>query len=580
MDDGNSKKSNRDQASALIIQAIKRTHGFELHPVQVQAILSGSKNTILEMQTGEGKTVVTGAIAALQTLSNSSVHVGTTNAYLAERDRQEMGAVFDLLKISHGLLSESNSESQSRRVYRSSIVYGPGYQFGFDYLRDQMILRQESRQELGSRIMKMVGSNSSAQNLLQAGRWESAIIDEADSVMIDEALTPLIISLPSRQKNDPTPYRIARQFIENLTEDEDYIFETATKRIKVFESTMSSAHKHIAERRNIFLSRPWKIYIENAIRAKIVLRKNVDYVVVEGEVQIVDQYTGRILPDRTWQSGLHQAVEVKEGVPIKPGRESTATITRQRYLQMYHHLCGLTGTATSSRREFESVYGCRVQAIATNAPCIRRLLKPRFFADLDAKLNAIAKDVEVRHSKGQPILIGTRTIEESLEVESVFRQNGLEPAVLNGIQDEEEAEIVSVAGKCGAITIATNMAGRGTDIKLDAEAMEQGGLHVIGAAFNESARIDRQLAGRAARQGHPGSVQFFCSATDAILQENESSLGKQIIRSSRRNGESANFFHEIQRLQKKIEHQRKCQRSDMILRDRWLDSVRESIEKK
>ena len=321
------------------------------------------------------------------------------------------------------------------------------------------------------------------------------------------------------------------------------------------------------------------MYIENAIRAEKAFHRDVDYVVVDDEVQIVDQYTGRILPDRSWQDGLHQAVEAKESVPIQPGRESTTQVTRQRYLQMYDQLAGLTGTAASVSKEFQSVYNCNVVEIATHRKCIRKILKPRFFASLEAKLVAITEDVQSRHATGQPILVGTKTIRESIEVHECLVARGLDPTLLNGVQDREEADIVAQAGAAGSITIATNMAGRGTDIKLAPDALDTGGLHVIGVSPNSSKRIDRQLVGRAARQGQPGSAQFFAAATDPIFVDNESILGKKIARRSNAKGEAGDFSRDLVALQACIEARNYKQRQEMILRDFWMDSVREAIEK-
>jgi len=302
-------------------------------------------------------------------------------------------------------------------------------------------------------------------------------------------------------------------------------------------------------------------------------------VVLDGKIQLVDQYTGRILADRTWQAGLHQAVEIKESVELQPARESTTTITRQRYLQMYDSLAGLTGTAQSVADEFREIYNCPIVVIPTNRPSLRRIERMRFFADSEAKAAAIADDVLKRHQTDQPILIGTRTIRESMQIDQALRARNITAVLLNGVQDGDEAEIVAQAGRAGAITIATNMAGRGTDIKPDERAKAAGGLHVISVSPNESPRIDRQLIGRGARQGQPGSAQFFVAADDDLLVDHKSSMPKQIVRSAKANGEARNFSRELQALQKSIEQRNFVQRQQMILRDRWMDSVRESIEK-
>lgn len=567
------------QFAGLIAEAVFRTNGFRLHDVQVQAMAAGAMGTIVEMQTGEGKTVVTGAIAAIKSRCIDSVHVGTTNTYLAARDLESMQDTFDLLGISAGLLPEENNEIASRRAYRKQIVYGPGYQYGFDYLRDQLYLRTNRQTDLGTEIVNRIRGNNAYENLIQPSQHHAALIDEADSVMIDEAMTPLIISLPSKNYEDPKPYLLARKIVAEFERDVDYTIELPAKKIDVKDQANTRAHELVAKHRRLQLTRPWRLYISNAIRARDILERDIDYVVLDDKVQIVDQYTGRILADRTWQDGLHQAVEAKENLSIQPGRESTTQVTRQRYMQMYTSLGGLTGTASSVAEEFTSVYKCPVIEIPTNKKCMRKRERTRFFSSQEAKLEAIAADVIQRHQTGQPILVGTKTIHESYQVRDILQSRGLEPTVLNGVQDEDEADIVAKAGSFGALTIATNMAGRGTDIKPDENALEAGGLHVIGVSPNASKRIDRQLAGRAARQGQPGSVQFFAAATDSIFADNKSPLAKQIARRAKKSGESANYSRDLSALQESIEARNFKQRKDMILRDRWMDKVREAIEK-
>lgn len=563
----------------LLAECIYRTHGFRLFDVQVKAIAAAATGAIVEMQTGEGKTIVTGSIAAIQTLSAPSVHVGTTNTYLAERDREELIGVFERLGISSGLLPEEPNEAESRRVYQKQVVYGPGYQYGFDYLRDQMYLRDNRQTILGVTTLNRIRGIDPYQNLIQPREHHVALIDEADSVMIDEAMTPLVISLPTKEVEDPVPFLLAHKIASNFVEGVEYTIELPAKSISITDTANQQAHDEIAHKHDLRLNRPWRLYISNAVRAQNVLQRDVDYVVVDEDVQIVDQNTGRIMSDRTWQDGLHQAVEAKENVPIKPGRESTTQITRQRYLQMYDQLAGLTGTAASVTKEFQTIYNCNVIPIPTNKKSRRKILKPRFFASLEAKLEAIADEVATRHTTGQPILVGTKTIRESIEVHEALIARGLNVTLLNGVQDEEEAEIVSRAGVAGAITIATNMAGRGTDIKPAAASLEAGGLHVIGVSPNISTRIDRQLVGRAARQGQPGSAQFFAAATDAIFVENNSNLTRQIKNRARSNGEAGDYSKELLALQTSIEERNYKMRQDMILRDKWMDSVREAIEK-
>ena len=563
----------------IVNEAIYRSHGFRLYDVQLMAVAAGADGNMVEMQTGEGKTVVTGAIAAINSLRYPSVHVATTNAYLAARDLESLESTFERLGISYGLLPEENDEGVSRDVYRRQIVYGPGYQYGFDYLRDQMNLRQNRQSKAGVATINRIRGIDPYEKLIQPADLHCALIDESDSVMIDEAMTPLIISLPKKDHEDPAPYLIAKRIVAKFNEGIEYTIEFPSKKVEVTTEAQQLAHDEIASLHELSLARPWRVYITNAIRAERTFTRDVDYVVVDDEVQIVDQNTGRIHPDRSWQDGLHQAVEAKENVPIKPGRESTTQVTRQRYLQMYDRLAGLTGTAMLVEREFKTVYRCNVVVIPTNKKSLRNVLPPRFFADQEAKIEAIAQQVVERHSTGQPILVGTRTIHETLQVNEALIARGLQATLLNGVQNEEEAEIVARAGQRGAITVATNMAGRGTDIKIEKEALEIGGLHVIGVSPNLSRRIDRQLVGRAARQGQPGSAQFFAAATDEIFVENESSLVRQIPRRAKSNGESDDFSKELDALQSMIEARSYKQRQDMILRDRWMDSVREAIEK-
>lgn len=577
--DGNPDTVSLARFCGVVCESIRRACGFQLYDVQVSAIAAGVSGAVVEMQTGEGKTVVTGATAAVQTLLAPSVHVGTTNAYLAGRDLESVADAFDMLGITHGLLPEAGNESASRRAYRQQIVYGPGYQYGFDYLHDQMNLRRARKMQLGRTTSSHIRGRSTKEDLIQNNSHHIALIDEADSVMIDEAMTPLIISLPTDRDLDPTPYLIANRLVDSFEKDKHFTIDPLTKKIEVDDDTNLRAHEDIASKKKIRLERPWRTYLNNALRAKHILKRDVDYVVVEGEVQIVDQYTGRILPDRTWQSGLHQAIEAKEGLELQAGRDSTTQITRQRYLQMYDQLAGLTGTARQVTGEFKDIYKCRVIEIPTHRPCLRKRQATRFFADLESKLEAIAIDVLNRHQSSQPVLVGTKTIRESHEVHSALIAAGLTPTLLNGVQDEEEADIVARAGLAGSVTIATNMAGRGTDIKLDQQALEAGGLHVVGLSPNSSTRIDRQLAGRAARQGQPGSVQFFAAATDDLFQDNPSRLSKRIKRRASRSGESSNFSKELLDLQQAIEARKYKQRKDMIQRDKWMDTVREAIEK-
>lgn len=565
--------------SGLIAEAVSRTFGFRMHDVQIRGMLAGFDGAIVEMQTGEGKTVVTGAMAALQGLRAKSIHVATTNDYLAARDREELMPVFERLGLTSGILPEETNQEATKLAYKNDITYGPGYQFGFDYLRDQVVLRTNRQSDLGRKTIDALLGSNIRDRLMQPELHDSMIIDEADSVMIDEAVTPLVISGAARDTTDPTPYLLAMKVAGELVKDEDFTIELPDKTIEVDDAASDRCHDAIANEPDLKLERPWRIYISNALRALHVLQRDIDYVVQEGEVQIVDQNTGRIFSDRTWQDGLHQAVETKEAVEIKSADPSVARITRQRYLQMYGQLAGLTGTALAVSGEFQSVYSSPVVQIPTNLPSQRRVLSARFFADMDAKLNAIAADVVQRRSGGQPILVGTRTIAESIQVADRLAAAGIDVVLLNGVQDQEEAEIVAAAGVAGTVTIATNMAGRGTDIKLDADALEAGGLHVVACSHNGSTRIDRQLIGRAARQGNPGSAQFFVAPEDELIATYAPKLGQRIKAHAKSTGETRKSFStDIATLQAQIEHKQYMVRQAMVRQDHWMDLVRASIE--
>ena len=578
--DGSKKRQLTYEFGGLVASAVERNFGFSLHNVQLQAMMIGAQGTVAEMQTGEGKTVVTGAIAAMSLLESDTIHVSTTNAYLATRDLEELAPVFDRLGIPSASLPDGNDVQQTRAAYLKEITYGPGYQFGFDYLRDQVFLRENRLSRLGMRTLNAVRGLNLSLSLRQLPEHHCAIVDEADSVMIDEAVTPLVISGATREDADPAPFQLAKRLAEELVEGEDFSIELPEHTIELRDHANVRCHERVDSMKALTLERPWRVYIRNALRALHVLRRDVDYVVIDGEIQIVDQNTGRIFPDRTWQDGLHQAVETKEGVTVQSAPPSVAQISRQRYLMMYDKLAGLTGTAAQVVEEFRSIYKLPTVTIPTNLPSIRKNHTARFFRDQEAKLDAIAIDVARRQSGGQPILIGTRTIEESIQVANRLTAASLNTVLLNGVQDQEEADIVATAGQVGKITIATNMAGRGTDIKLSSEAIEAGGLHVIGYSPNSSARIDRQLIGRGARQGKPGSSQFFIAADDKIVHDYGPNLSKQIAKRAARDGEtSVDFTHQITGLQKQIEASQYANRQAMMRRDVWMDMVRESIER-
>ena len=562
-------------------EAVFRIQRFRLHDVQLMAIAASSFGKAVEMQTGEGKTLVAGITAYVRSLDGKGVHVATTNDYLAARDEEELAPIYELLGIRSAMLPAENSLLQKRAAYDAEVTYGPGYQFGFDYLHDQLTLREHSPNGLGQTTLREINGIDLKTLLGQNREHFFTVVDEADSVLIDEAVTPLVISAGPVDEKDATPYLRAARFANELNEGKEFELQENGRRIELTDAGRIRIHEELQKnRKGMQIVRPWPEYIENALKAKHLFQRNEHYVVANDEVLIVDQNTGRIHPDRHWQGGLHQAVEAKESVPVQLRPSSIARITRQRYYGKYDRIAGMSGTMMNVQSEILSVYGMPTVKIPTNVPTRRKILRNRFFASWDAKLKAIANDCEKRNATGQPILIGTRTIRESTRVSEVLSARGLDVIVLNGIQDQEEAEIVAAAGRFGAITIATNMAGRGTDIKPCDRALQAGGLHVIGTEPNDSQRIDRQLIGRSARQGDLGSAQFFISAEDDLIESIAPEFGQQIVAASKRDGESkTDFSRSIKKLQKEKEETAFEARKALVAADNWMDLVRESVVK-
>lgn len=563
----------------VITQAVQLTHGFQLHDVQVAGAAAAASGAIIEMQTGEGKTIVCGSAALLRSIFDLSVHVATTTDYLAERDFEENQNLFTSLATSANVLRQSASVTETRRAYRCRITYGPGYLFGFDYLRDQVKIRSAEEIILGRDVLERINGFGLDDQLLQHTH-QTIIVDEADCVLLDEATTPLILSQPVRNAAECSvePFLLANRVAQDLRSEVDFVIDTQARRIALTESGSMLAYDAFRERGDLQLNRPWSVYLENALYANQFLTRDEDYVVNQGRVQLVDQNTGRILEDRQLRGGLHQAVESKEDVDINPPNETSARLTRQRFFSLYERVCGMTGTICGNEKEVEHFYRAAIAPFKPHQTSQRFQFPTRFFASWDTKLAAIADDAVQRHRTGQPILIGTRTIRESNRVDQALKANGIKATVLNGVQDEDEAKIVARAGVLGAITIATNMAGRGTDIKLTDEARAAGGLHVICTQHHTSQRIDRQLIGRSARQGDPGSYQFFVSGDDELFVQHAEQLGSRIRKSAEKGGESCrDFSPEILRLQNRLELEQFQLRRSLVRQDQWMDQIRETM---
>ena len=551
------------EAFATAREAASRVLGLTPFKVQIIGAAAMHFGNIAEMKTGEGKTLTSVLVAYLNALPGKGVHIVTVNEYLASRDATEMGEVHTFLGLTVGLnLRELDSE-QKREQYYCDITYSTNSELGFDYLRDHMVLYKEQ--------------------MVQRPEMNFAIVDEVDSILIDEARTPLIIS--GGEKKGPNLYVQANSFAKCLHQ-EDYEIDVKDRHVALTESGMSKAEKYfnvdnLYDVKNVTIVH----HINNALRANYIMEKDKDYVVHEGAIVIVDPFTGRLMVGRQWSDGLHQAIEAKENVQIKKETRTLATITYQNYFRMYKKLAGMTGTAKTEEEEFRNIYNMFVVEIPTNVPVIRIDEPDLIFRSMKAKYLAIAKDIKERHEKGQPVLVGTISIESSELLSNLLKRNGIPHSVLNAKQHEREAEIIAKAGQKGSVTIATNMAGRGTDIKLGEGVRELGGLAVIGTERHEARRIDNQLRGRSGRQGDPGYSRFYLSAQDELMirfggDRFERLLG--MIANPDADGyetplESKMFSRFVESAQKKVEGANYDSRKNVVEYDEVLRKQREVI---
>lgn len=484
------------EAFAVVREASRRVLGMRHFDVQLIGGIVLHRGNIAEMCTGEGKTLVATAPVYLNALEGKGVHVITVNDYLAKRDSEWMGQVYKFLGLSVGLIVHDLDFQQRKIAYNSDITYGTNNEFGFDYLRDNMV--------------------TSLDQMVQRP-LHYCLIDEVDSILIDEARTPLIISGPGQKSTDN--YYVMAKLVPHLKKDEDYTIDEKQKTVAPTEAGVAKMEKmlhveNLYDAENLELNH---LFVQ-ALRAQTMMQRDKDYVVKDGEVVIVDEFTGRLMYGRRYSDGLHQAIEAKEGLEVQRESQTLATITFQNYFRMYDKLAGMTGTAKTEEQEFIKIYGLPVIQIPTNKPIQRKDLPDVVFKTKRGKYRAVVKEVERRHATGQPILIGTTSIEQSEELSHMLDAAKIPHSVLNANYHEKEAAIVALAGQKGAVTIATNMAGRGTDIQLGDGVAELGGLAIIGTERHESRRIDNQLRGRAGRQGDPGSSQFFLSLEDDLLR--------------------------------------------------------------
>jgi len=563
-----------EQTFTLVRESAWRTLGMRAYDVQVMAGLALAKGTIAEMATGEGKTLVAAFPAVLFALKGKGVHVTTVNKYLAERDCDLMRPVYEQLGLSVAFLPESGAPKEKKReAYAADITYGTGYEFGFDYLRDQLTILKHPRQRLGERFQSALLE----QALVTAPQTQRssafAIVDEVDSVLIDEALTPLIISTSSSGPHpQPEPYRWAQKVAEDLAV-EHYDLDQRQRSLKLTLEGLKVVYEREDKRIRSQFKRAAHHYVEQALKARYLFQLDRHYLIRKDKIEIIDEFTGRSFADRKWREGLHQAVETKEGVVIGEESNSDVSISRQTFYAMYPKLCGMTGTAKESAAELQDVYSLPFVTIPRNKPSLLTILPDRIFSDWESKVKAMVREIEERHAKGQPILVGTRTVKNSEELADLLRVAGLMIRVLNARQDKDEALLIGEAGQFGRITISTNMAGRGADIRLGEGAADSGGLHVIGHEAHESRRIDRQLIGRAGRQGEPGSAQFFLCADDDLVQHYAPDVGVYLKKKG--TGElPTELALEIRSVQGMVEEELAHQRAQTMKMDQWMNKLK------
>ncbi|HBC4120783.1 TPA: preprotein translocase subunit SecA [Staphylococcus aureus] len=483
------------EAYALVREGSKRVFNMTPYKVQIMGGIAIHKGDIAEMRTGEGKTLTATMPTYLNALAGRGVHVITVNEYLSSVQSEEMAELYNFLGLTVGLNLNSKTTEEKREAYAQDITYSTNNELGFDYLRDNMVNYSEDR------VMRPL---------------HFAIIDEVDSILIDEARTPLIIS--GEAEKSTSLYTQANVFAKMLKQDEDYKYDEKTKSVHLTEQGADKAER-MFKVENLYDVQNVDVisHINTALRAHVALQRDVDYMVVDGEVLIVDQFTGRTMPGRRFSEGLHQAIEAKEGVQIQNESKTMASITFQNYFRMYNKLAGMTGTAKTEEEEFRNIYNMTVTQIPTNKPVQRNDKSDLIYISQKGKFDAVVEDVVEKHKAGQPVLLGTVAVETSEYISNLLKKRGIRHDVLNAKNHEREAEIVAGAGQKGAVTIATNMAGRGTDIKLGEGVEELGGLAVIGTERHESRRIDDQLRGRSGRQGDKGDSRFYLSLQDELM---------------------------------------------------------------
>ncbi len=556
---GESLEDLLNEAYAVVREASKRVLGMRHFDVQLMGGIVLHQGRISEMKTGEGKTLVATLPVYLNALTGKGVHVITVNDYLARRDSEQMGQVYNFLGLSVGLIVHGLSFEERKEAYNADITYGTNNEYGFDYLRDNMVMRRE--------------------HMVQRD-LNFALVDEVDSILIDEARTPLIISGSAEKPKEL--YTTVSKIIPRLHAEEDYTVDEKQKNVVLTEEGVDHIEKllgidNLADEENLEISH----HVNQALRAHVIMKRDKDYVVKDGQVIIVDEFTGRLMFGRRYSDGLHQAIEAKEGVDIEKESQTLATITFQNFFRMYNKLAGMTGTAKTEEDEFRAIYGMDVVIIPTNKPIVREDKPDVVYRTQVGKYKAIASKVAELHLKGQPVLVGTVSIEISEMLSDILKRSGIPHQVLNAKYHEKEAEIVAQAGQRGMVTIATNMAGRGTDIVLGEGVTDLGGLYIIGTERHEARRIDNQLRGRSGRQGDPGTTQFYISLEDDLMRrfgaDNIQGIMDKIGMDDDMPIENGMISRSIENAQKKVEARNFEIRKNVLEYDNVANKQREVI---
>jgi preprotein translocase subunit SecA len=567
------------EAFGLVTVAAVRTTNLRPFDVQLAGGVVMHHGAIAELATGEGKTLVASLPAFLNALVGKGVHITTVNDYLASRDAEWMGPIYTTLGLTVGVLQMQMPDPARAHAYRCDITYGTASEFGFDFLRDRLKISGNKAQAAPFWGAWMANGqfNQPLDPKVQR-EHHFAIVDEADNIFVDEARTPLIISAPTRPATpeEQVVYKWADGLARTMARDQHFTLDEKKQKIELTDLGREVAryanppvgpHSHAMDKLHE--------HIERALHANFRFRRDQHYMLEKEKVVIIDEYTGRRMPDRHWREGLHQAVEAKEGVPITLAADHAAQITFQSYFRLYKKLSGMTGTAAANYWELRRVYKLWVVTVPTNMPIVRRQWADRVFPTEDVKFAAVVEEIQRLRELGRPVLIGTRSVEKSEKLSILLTQAGIEHQVLNARQHEREAQIVALAGQRGRVTIATNMAGRGTDIKPDPEVVDAGGLHVLGTERHDAKRIDRQLAGRAGRQGDPGSCQFFLALDDELLEGLGPARQNALLGRGKRGGNAdwQAYLKCFRRAQRRVERRHRRQRVDLMIYEKQRQEV-------